>query len=105
MLLLEKSLISARKGYEVRAAMWTMTRKRTPKHIKDCYWAQGKKLLATWFVSMENLQEYWERVQDLGSIVIFHGAGKEKEMKIRQGQHILTVSAMEYSELSFFARP
>lgn len=82
-----------------------MTCKWTPEHIKDCYWAQGKKLLATCFVSMENLQEYWERVQDLESIVISHGTGKEKEIKKRQGQHILTVSAMEYSELSFFARP
>lgn len=53
---------------------------------------------------MENLQDYWEKDADLGGIVISHGARKEKE-KNKTRQHTLTVSAMEYSELSFFARP
>lgn len=44
-------------------------------------------------------------MQDLRGKFISHGAGKEKKKKLSQEQHILTVSAIEYSELSFFAKP
>lgn len=75
--LLEKSLVSAGKGYEVRAVMWTGTPEWTPEHISACYWAQGKRLLKTCFVSTETLQEYWEK----GTRFREYGAGKEKRIK------------------------
>lgn len=82
-----------------------MTCKWTPEHIKDCYWAQGKKLLATCFVKYGELARILRKGTRFREYSYISWYWKGKGNKKRQGQHILTVSAMEYSELSFFARP